>query len=155
MNLQEIKNYLQNLEQIAFVLPNGNLVPEHFHVTEIGKVSKTFIDCGGKLRQEKKINFQLWNATDYNHRLHPEKLVSIINLAEETLNLANLDVEVEFQGKNTIETFGLEFKDEQFHLTGKITDCLALDECGLPNSKPKVKISEIASNSCAPNSGCC
>jgi hypothetical protein len=155
MNLQDIKKHLKNVEQIAFVLPNGSLVQQHFHVTEIGKVSKTYIDCGGKLRQEKKINFQLWNATDYNHRLHPEKLVSIIDLAEETLNLADLEVEVEFQGENTIETFGLEFRENQFHLTGKLTDCLALDACGIPPVKKKKNLSEVSSNSCTPNSGCC
>ena len=57
---------MKNLSTIAFQLPDGSLVPEHFHVTEVGKVTKHFIDCGGVLRKEEKINFQLWNANDYN-----------------------------------------------------------------------------------------
>ena len=80
MKLSEIKDHLNNLEQITFMLPNGELVPTHFHVTEVGKITKHFIDCGGTVRNEEVANFQLWNADDYNHRLHPEKLSNIIAL---------------------------------------------------------------------------
>ena len=62
MTLSEIKNHLKHLETIAFQLPNGELVPKHFHVTEVGKISKHFIDCGGTVRTENVINFQLWEA---------------------------------------------------------------------------------------------
>jgi len=78
MLLSEAKSILSKSSTIAFQLPNGDLVPNHFHVTEIGLVDKHFIDCGGTVRKEQKVNFQLWNADDYDHRLHPEKLVSII-----------------------------------------------------------------------------
>ena len=77
MKLSEIKKELQLLETIAFKLPNGDLVPSHFHVTEVGKITKHFIDCGGVIRKEEKVNFQLWEANDYDHRLHPEKLEHI------------------------------------------------------------------------------
>ena len=86
MKLSEIKHHLSNLETIAFQLPNGKLVPSHFHVTEVGKITKHFIDCGGTVRKEEVVNFQLWEANDYDHRLHPEKLVHIIELSEKTLN---------------------------------------------------------------------
>ncbi len=59
MKLSEIKNYLKNRTQIAFQLPNGELVPNHFHVTEVGKITKHFIDCGGVIRNEEVANFQL------------------------------------------------------------------------------------------------
>ena len=64
MKLSEIKNALKDLSVIAFQLPNGQLVPSHFHVTEVGKVSKHFIDCGGTVRKEEVVNFQLWEAND-------------------------------------------------------------------------------------------
>ena len=86
MKLSEIKSALNTLETIAFQLPNGQLVPNHFHVTEIGKVIKKFIDCGGTIRKEEVVNFQLWDANDYDHRLHPEKLVHIIKLSEKVLD---------------------------------------------------------------------
>ena len=85
MKLSQIKEQLNKLETIAFELPDGNLVPRHFHVTEVGKVSKHFIDCGGTVRKEEVANFHLWEANDYDHRLHPEKLVSIIELSEKVL----------------------------------------------------------------------
>lgn len=155
MTLKEVKTALQGLETIAFELPNGNLVPRHFHVTEVGKVSKHFIDCGGTVRTEEKVNFQLWNADDYDHRLHPEKLVHIIELSEKTLDLANLEVEVEFQGA-TIERYSLDFNGKHFLLTSKFTDCLAKDNCGIPESKPRIKLSELqATSGCNPNSSCC
>lgn len=157
MRLSEIKKHLQNLETIAFELPNGTLVPAHFHVTEVGKISKHFIDCGGTVRKEEVINFQLWNANDYNHRLHPEKLTHIIELSEKTLGLEDLEIEVEYQG-DTIGKYSLDFNGTNFLLVNKATACLAEDACGIsPKQKPRVKLSDLQnqSNTCAPNSGCC
>ena len=73
MKLSEIKNYLTKLEAVNFMLPDGSFVPEYFHVTEVGLVTKKFIDCGGTVRNETTVNFQLWNADDYDHRLKPGK----------------------------------------------------------------------------------
>jgi hypothetical protein len=155
MKLSEIKNHLKNLEQIAFKLPNGGLVANHFHVTEVGKVTKSFIDCGGKVRNEEVINFQLWEENDYDHRLHPERLVAIIELSEKLFKFDDLEIEVEYQGKETIGKYGLDFDGTNFLLTSKLTACLAKDACGIPQEKPRIKISDIQNSSCSPNSGCC
>ncbi len=155
MKLSEVKNHLNSLEQITFMLPNGELVATHFHVTEVGKITKHFIDCGGTVRNEEVANFQLWNADDYNHRLHPEKLVHIIELSEKVLELEDLEIEVEYQG-DTIGKFGLDFDGTNFLLTTKHTDCLAKENCGIPSGKSKTRLSELQkTESCSPNSGCC
>ncbi|GLU44564.1 DUF6428 family protein [Allomuricauda sp. NBRC 101325] len=154
MKLEEVKSTLAQLDTIAFQLPNGDLVPNHFHVTEVGKITKHFIDCGGTVRNEEVVNFQLWNADDYDHRLHPEKLVHIIELSQKTLGIGDLEVEVEYQGQ-TIEKFALDFDGKNFLLTSKETDCLARDKCGVPAAKPKVKLSELQNSGCVPGSGCC
>ncbi|WCO03400.1 DUF6428 family protein [Psychroserpens ponticola] len=155
MKLSEIKNELNQLETISFQLPNGELVPSHFHVTEVGKITKHFIDCGGTIRNEEVVNFQLWNANDYDHRLHPEKLLHIIELSEKVLGIEDLEIEVEYQAE-TIGKFGLDFDGKNFLLTTKQTDCLAKDNCGISAEKPKLKLSEVqAENSCAPGNGCC
>lgn len=156
MKLREVKSVLTEVSQIGFQLPDGSLVPNHFHVTEVGEISKHFIDCGGTVRHEKVANFQLWNAKDYDHRLHPEKLVNIISLSEEILGLGNLDVEVEYQG-NTIEKFGLDFDGTNFLLTTKQTDCLAKDKCGIPPQKQKISLIDLpaVAEACTPGSGCC
>lgn len=155
MILSEVKTLLKHTSRLEFKLPNGELVPSHFHVTEVGKVSKHFIDCGGVERKEEVVSFQLWNANDYDHRLHPERLLDIINLSESKLGLSDSVVEVEYQGE-TIGKYGLDYSDGTFQLTTKETDCLAKDNCGIPEEKPRVKLSEVQnSGSCAPGSGCC
>jgi hypothetical protein len=148
MKLSEIKKHLENLKTIAFQLPNGSLVPRHFNVTEIGQITKKFIDCGGTLRKEEVINFQLWNANDYDHRLHPEKLVNIIELSEKVLGLQDLEIEVEYQSE-TIGKYGLDFNGKNFLLTTTNTNCLAQDACGIPAQKQETV------TACAPGSGCC
>ena len=158
MKLSVIKNELKKLNTIAFQLPNGDLVSSHFHVTEVGKVTKHFIDCGGTIRQEDVVNFQLWEANDYDHRLHPEKLVHIIELSEAKLQIPDLEIEVEYQMKDTIGKFSLDFDGTHFLLKSKMTDCLAKDNCGIPAEKIKTKIGEWkpkATSCCTPDSGCC
>ena len=155
MKLSEVKAALKKLKTIGFQFPNGELVPRHFHVTEVGKIAKHFIDCGGTVRNEEVVNFQLWNANDYDHRLHPEKLVNIIEVSEKLLGIEDWEVEVEYQGE-TIQKFGLEFDGYNFLLTSKQTDCLAKDKCGIPAEKPKVRLRELNNvPCCSPDGNCC
>ncbi len=148
MKLSEIKSHLKSLDTIAFQLPDGTLVPNHFHVTEVGQVTKNFIDCGGTLRKEEVINFQLWNANDYDHRLHPEKLIHIIELSEKVLALKDHEIEVEYQG-DTIGKYHLDFDGKSFLLTTTNTNCLARESCGIPSAKKEVE------SCCEPNMSCC
>lgn len=156
MKISEIKKQLSNLENVTFMLPNGSFVPEHFHVTEVGLITKNFIDCGGKVRNETVVNFQLWNANDFEHRLKPKKLLDIIALSEKVLRAADFEIEVEYQAE-TIGKYDLSFDGTTFTLLNKQTACLAEDQCGIPTEKEKVKLSEISSqtNSCVPGGGCC
>jgi hypothetical protein len=155
MKLSEIKNILPTLTNVAFQLENGTQVPQHFHVTEVGMITKNFIDCGGVIRHEKKVGFQLWDANDFEHRLKPAKLLNIIKLSEEKLGIEDAEVEVEYQGE-TIEKYHIDFNGENFVLTSTTTACLAQDSCGIPKEKLKVKLTDLQNtNACAPNSGCC
>lgn len=81
MKLSAIKSELASMDELSFTLPDGTQVPAHFHVTEVGQVSKRYIDCGGTIRQESAINFQLWEDGDVDHRLAASKLMDIIALA--------------------------------------------------------------------------
>lgn len=152
MKLSKLKTILPTLENVEFQLENGNFVPEHFHVTEIGQITKKFIDCGGVIRTESVINFQLWNANDFEHRLKPTKLLNIIKLSEEKLAIGDFDIEVEYQNE-TIGKFDLDFNGNHFVLKNKTTACLAKDACGIPTEKQKKNLSELTT--CSPNSGCC
>lgn len=157
MKLSVFKEHLNQVESLNFVLENGEKVPAHFHVTEVGQIQKHFIDCGGTERKEMTVNFQLWTSVDIDHRLQAKKLKDIIQLSEEKLGLQDGEIEVEYQ-METIGKFGLEFKDKTFVLTSKLTNCLAPEKCGLPSfEKQKVQLSELKNQSscCTPESGCC
>ncbi len=158
MKLSELKKILINLDDLTFLLPNGQAVPAHFHVTEVGEITKKFIDCGGTLRNEHSVGLQLWSSIDTEHRLKSDKLLEIIQLSEEKLNIEDGEIEVEYQG-STIEKYGLELNNDKLQLTYTKTACLAEDSCGI--SLPKIKLNTIDLNStqpaetCTPGSGCC
>jgi hypothetical protein len=160
MKLSEVKNILRTAEAVNFVLENGDEVPAHFHVTEVGIVTKHFIDCGGTVRKERVANFQLWDANDFDHRLKPEKLSKIITLSEELLGMEDLEIEVEYQ-QTTISKYALGFDGRRFVLLSKTTDCLAPEKCGIPQEKLKVNLRQIPVNNactpgaCTPGGGCC
>ncbi len=150
MKISEIKKNLAGIDAINFKLPDGSYLPPHFHVTEVGLVTRHFIDCGGVERTETVANFQLWEAGDYDHRLAPQKFLHILNLSRKVLGENDLDIEVEYQ-QNTIGKFGLDFDGKDFVLTVKQTACLAQDACGIPADKLPQQISSC----CSPAKGCC
>ena len=156
MKLSEIKPLLSKVQYVSFILPNGQFVPKHFHVTEVGMITKNFIDCGGTVREEKMVNFQLWEANDFDHRLAPQKLQNIIELSEKVLNLVDAEIEVEYQ-QETIGKFNLEFDGNNFLLVAKKTNCLAQDSCGIPAEKLKVSLKDLTNPApfCTPGGGCC
>ena len=73
MLLSEFLTALNKVDTLTIKTPNGTEVPAHFHITEVGKVEKHFIDCGGTERKERVVNFQLWSSDDVEHRLYPTK----------------------------------------------------------------------------------
>ncbi len=155
MKLSEIKEILATAEGVNFKLENGNSVPEHFHVTEVGIIIKDFIDCGGTVRHEKVANFQLWDADDYEHRLKAGKLLHIISLSEKVLGMEDMEIEVEYQAE-TIGKYDLGFDGKNFLLLAKKTACLAMEKCGVPAEKQKIQMVNLASGSaCTPGGGCC
>src|SRR6476620_7681013 len=79
------------------MLPDGSFVPAHFHVTEVGRVQKDFIDCGGTVRSSTACVLQVWVADDTDHRLDATKLAGILRLAAPVLKAADLPVEVEYE----------------------------------------------------------
>ncbi len=161
MNLLTFKEHLGQVSDLQFIHTDGSAVPQHFHITEAGVITKHFIDCGGTVRIEQVVNFQLWVSTDIDHRLEPKKLQGIISktskVFEETnIGIDELDIEVEYQS-DTIGKYGLDFNDGKFMLMNKKTACLAQDQCGIPQEKPRVRLSSIGKETacCTPDSNCC
>ncbi|WMJ74042.1 DUF6428 family protein [Cytophagaceae bacterium ABcell3] len=152
MKLSQLKEHLTDLKKVNFKLPDGTIVPDHFHVTEIGQIDKKYIDCGGTIRNESVISFQLWHSVDYNHRLSAEKLLRIITLAERELKIEDHEIELEYQ-TDSITKFGISFDGELFHLERLHTTCLAQDKCNIP-SETNIKHQQDQT-SCTPGGGCC
>jgi len=148
MKLHTFKSNLEKLNQLKFKLENGKEIPAHFHITEVGEITRKFIDCGGTLREDSKINFQLYVADDVDHRLSPSKLLGIIRKSERTLDLDNLEIEVEYQS-GTIGKFELETDGKSFVLTRTHTDCLAKETCGIEEPV------QMNPEPCCSGSNCC
>jgi hypothetical protein len=143
MNVQQLTELLQaNSESsLRFLLPTGEFIPRHFHITEVGRVEKNFIDCGGTRRQALSCLLQVWTANDMEHRLQAGKLANIMNLAAPLLGSADLPVEVEYgvsvAAQYRLADVQVTENELRFFLVGKQTDCLAKDKCGVePCSGP-------------------
>lgn len=138
MRLSELKQILKTNpdKMVEFVLPNGDTIPAHFHVTEVGHVRRDFIDCGRTTRSTASCLLQTWVATDEEHRITSTKLAAILELARRILPSDDLPVEVEYEGQVVSQypiTDGRAGPDTiVFLLGGKHTACLAPDKCGIP-----------------------
>jgi hypothetical protein len=146
-----LKDLLQILEDnkdlpIWIYLPLELLLPSHFHITEVGRVHKTFIDCGGTKRESTSCVLQIWVANDKDHRLDSSKLLKILKLAEPIVG-SELPVEMEY-GENAVSQYTLKCvevlpKGLTFTLSAKKADCLAPDKCGV-----KMPLQQCCSSGC-------
>jgi hypothetical protein len=125
---------------VRFQLPSGERVPDHFHVTEVARIDKNFIDCGGTRRHTESCQLQVWTADDFDHRLHAGKLADILKLAEPVLGSFLLPVEVEYgpDAATQYQVTDFDVSDDAltFVLGGKQTECLAPDKCGVSGCCP-------------------
>lgn len=158
MNLEQFKQVLaQNSgAELLFRFSNGNMLAPHFHITEVGKVTKDFVDCGGTRRTSESCMLQTLVADDVDHRITADKLAGIIEKTD-VLGLEGwFDVEAEVQTE-TIGIYSVASADATdgklvFELAAKSTACLAPDKCGLD----VVPISDAAPVAAAESdAGCC
>ena len=159
MKLTELKSLLAEHSALFFriALPDGNAVPVSFHVTEVGLLQKTFLDCGGKLRETTTCQLQIWVGEDYDHRIETGKLAAILEKAKSLLPDDSVPVEIEYEDRvisqYTIE--GHELTDEAviLKLANKHTECLAPELCGLPAFE---RLPNIRGKSpCCGSTNCC
>jgi hypothetical protein len=137
MTVRELTDLLAAYPGAALhlMLPDGAFVPEHFHVTEVGRVQKDFIDCGGTVRSSVGCVLQVWVADDVAHRLDAARLGSILRLAAPVLKGDDLPVAVEYEAGVVAQypVAGAEVTPGGllFHLGVRHTECLAPDRCGV------------------------
>lgn len=136
MKLNQLKEILEAepAKFPRFILPDGDHVPAHFHLTEVGHVAKNFIDCGGTIRKTESSVLQLWvNDGDVEHRLTAGKMAKILSLGQRVLPHYDLEVEIEFDDYaiSQFPVTGFEVLGENldFTMTTKHTACLAREKC--------------------------
>jgi thioredoxin type arsenate reductase len=121
--------------KMHFMLPDGSFVPAHYHITEVGRVQKDFVDCGGTVRSLASCLLQIWVANDLDHRLETTKLAKIMEVAKPLLTSDDLPMEVEYEDAvvSQYPLGGAEVTPSGilFHLGGKHTACLAPEKCGV------------------------
>ncbi|RYF10834.1 MAG: hypothetical protein EOO77_20700 [Oxalobacteraceae bacterium] len=162
MTLRELKLILSNAGSLHFrlELPDGPPVPVSFHVTEVGLVRKTFIDCGGTLRESAVCQLQVWVGEDVDHRLEARKAAQILEKAQSFLTDESIPVEIEYEDRvisqYTVEGRHVDSESVVLKLAHKHTECLAPELCGLP-AKPKSGVSPASTSaaSCCGTTGCC
>src|SRR5437870_8146838 len=98
MRLEDLQNALEaNPRRFPrFVLPDGDYIPAHAHVTEVGHVVRNFIDCGGLTGKEEKIVLQTHVGNDTDHRLRSNRFAKILQLGNRVLPSEDMDVDVEY-----------------------------------------------------------
>jgi hypothetical protein len=98
MKLRELLMALQEAPTTSprFVLPDGSYIPAHAHVTEVGHVVRTFIDCGGVTGEEEKVLLQTHVGADKEHRLRASRFLKIMELGMRVLPSSDLEVDVEY-----------------------------------------------------------
>lgn len=138
MKLRELKALLaeNSARYFRIQLPDGAAVPLSFHVTEVGRVHKTFLDCGGKLRELTTCQLQVWVGPDYDHRIETGKMAAILEKAKAYLPDEEIPVEVEYEeeviSQYTIDGHEITEEAVVLKLAHKHTECLAPELCGLP-----------------------
>lgn len=156
MKLSQLTDLLQSHPEKPFhlVLPGENTVPASFHITEVGHVTKKFIDCGGKLHTVESCQLQVWLGGDSDHRLYAGKMARVLELAsgKGVLPEQDLDIEIEYEdtviSQYTVARLAVTESAVVLTLAAKHTDCLAKESC-LPN------LPMAGASSCGCGPGCC
>ncbi len=143
MKISELKYTLSAhpLKTLRFILPTGTKVPLHTHVTELARLDRKFVDCGGTFRTESTCRLQTWFADDTAHRLDTTKLLKIFDSGAKLMGEEDLEVEVEHEAPFIscfpVATIKKEGDILNVYLGTKHTACLAEDKCGVNSPDPQ------------------
>jgi hypothetical protein len=141
MTLAEFKTQLaQNPDlSVRFRFADGESVPAHAHVTEVARIDKQFVDCGGTFRTQSMCRLQTWVSDDYDHRLKAGVLLKILEKGGSFLQTEDIEVDVEHEldyiTQFPIASVGPNGEEMIVELSERHTDCLAKEKCCAPTPK--------------------
>jgi Family of unknown function (DUF6428) len=151
MTLHDLQDALEANPKLfpRFVLPNGDYIPAHAHVTEVGHVVRNFIDCGGLTGKEEKAVLQTHVGNDTNHRLRSERFAKILQLGNRVIPRGDVDVDVEYDCCVVAQYPVAEARPDGEHLNLILrrsrTQCRARER----------RQPETAADCCATSAACC
>jgi hypothetical protein len=153
LTLQQLVEALNKADGriVRFELPTTTLLSPHVHVTEVARIDKKFVDCGGTLRTDSSCRLQIYQADDTEHRITAAKFAQILAKGAGVLGSTNLPVEVEAEAPylSTFPVIATRLEEKQIviALGMRHAACLAEDVCFPANLQNK--------SDCTPGSGCC
>jgi hypothetical protein len=125
---------------LTVVWTDGEPIEPHVHVTEVGRVQKDFVDCGGTVRRLVTCLLQTWVGEDRDHRITAGRLLKAFEHAAPVLGDEDLAVELEYETCNVVQLVVASVKQEPdrlvLQLGSKHTDCLAKELC-VPSAASK------------------
>jgi hypothetical protein len=165
MILSEFKVLLQENRDKLFqiVLPRGEAVPISFHITEVGRVEKTFLDCGGKLHTRQTCQLQVWVGDDEDHRIQAGKMADILERSKLVVPDDSLPLELEYEPEGN-SGFVSQFPVADYSITDdavvlqlgvRHTECLAPELCIVPPTTQLISLTMAPTESCCGPKGCC
>jgi hypothetical protein len=131
VKLSDLRTVLEQYPETfpRFVLRDGEQIPAHAHITEVGHVVKNFVDCGGVTGKSETVLLQTHVGRDTDHRLKSGRLAKILELGRRVLPHDQLEVEVEYDccvvAQYPVEEVTRDGEHLDVHLANRRTQCLA------------------------------
>jgi Family of unknown function (DUF6428) len=161
--LQELRANLST--PLMFMLPNGQTVPEGYHLTELKSVNVQAMDCGGQADTWSETIIQLWSAPEGEpgRTMTGKKFLEITDQVMKVVpvNLeATLKIEYGLGGEPAahyrVGSLVLEAGILNAHLEPLPVSCKARDRWDATQGSAPIDLNMIASgDACKPGGGCC
>lgn len=160
--LQELRANLST--PLVFTLPNGQTVPEGYHLTELKSVNVQAMDCGGQADAWFETIIQLWSAPEGEpgRQMTGQKFLEITDqvLKVVPVNLdANLKIEYGLGGEPAahyrVGSLRLEAGILNAHLEPLPVTCKARDRWNTAQASTGFEMISDTDATCKPGGACC
>ncbi len=152
MKYLEFINQLEknkNLE-VTWKLQGEQLIPDHYHITEVKVINAHSVDCGGNEHHEKHYEIQLWTGSgkDDGHRLTADKTLKIFDtVGKKQGTEPRIDVFIEYGNKkNPTRKYMIKSLDK--------SDYSLIANLEIPQTACKPALA-LADGCCTSESACC
>jgi hypothetical protein len=149
---------------LMFTLPNGQSIPEGYHLTELKSVNVQAMDCGGQADAWNETIIQLWSAPEGEpgRQMTGQKFLEITDQVVKVVPVnmqAQLKIEYGLGGEPAahyrIGSLALEAGILNAQLQPLAVSCKARDRWNAAQTPIGLEMIGDADASCKPGGGCC